>query len=350
MVRIAAKLPHGGFGYFWRMAIVLEKSSATLASFIIILPEDAADLLESRMSQLYAVVEQRCAFFEVILVDDSGSLAYAEIVPALLEKFSYFHYIRLNRSFGDEIASYAGLDQAIGDHMVLALLGQDPMAELPILLETCQREDRIVFGRARNKPRGGLLRKLGQQLFGYYTAQTMNVKLHKDLTRLVGMPRSVVNSLLKVRDPSGYLSVQTGYVGLRTVYHDYSMERPDRWHTHENLGRSVARGINIVAQNSVHPLRFLTWIGAVGALLNMIYFLFVVGVYFFKPDYTPGWVALSAQQAIYFFFICAFFVVISEYMGQIMITVKGRPLYFVADERHSNVLDALRKRKNVVGE
>lgn len=199
------------------MANALEKSSATLASFIIILPADAADLLSPRVSELYAQVQERCAFFEVILVDDSGGAAYADQIPALLQRFPYLHYIRLNRSFGDEIASYAGLDLAIGDHMVVALLGQDPMGELPAILQTCQREDRIVFGRARNKPAGGPLRKLGQRAFRYYTARTMNVELHKDLTRLVAMPRAVVNSLLKVRDPSGYLGVQTGYIGLRTV-------------------------------------------------------------------------------------------------------------------------------------
>lgn len=302
------------------------------------------------MEELYAVVQERCAFYEVILVDDSGGTNYAPLVKGLLERYPFMHYIRLNRTFGDEIASYAGLDQAIGDHVVVALLGQDPMAQLPEVLDKCVREDRIVFGKASNKPRGGLLRKLGQRVFRYYTAHTMNVTLHRDLTRLVGMPRSVVNSLLKVRDPSGYLSVQTGYVGLVTVYHDYAMERPERWHSHENLGRSVTRGINIVAQNSVHPLRFLTWICGAGAILNILYLMFIAGVYFFKPDYTPGWVALSAQQSMYFFFICTFFMVISEYMGQIMITVKGRPLYFVADERHSNVLQALTSKKNVVDE
>ncbi len=332
------------------MANALEKSHATLASFIIILPQDGGALLGPRIEALHAAVRERFAFYEVILVDDSGGEEYAAGVRPLLERIPFLHYIRLNRTFGEEIASYAGLDLAIGDHVVVALLGQDPMEELPVILSQCQAEDLIVFGRATNKPHGGWLPRLGERIFRHYMHRTLNVSLDPDLTRMVALPRSVVNQLLKVRDPSGYLSVQSGYVGVGRAFHDYALERPERWRTGRGLGRSIQRGVNIIAQNSVHPLRFLTWIGAIGAVFNLCYALFIAGIFFFMDDYAPGWVALSGQQAIYFFFTCTFFVVISEYLGQIMITVKDRPLYFVAERRHSNVLGALTTRRNVVDE
>ena len=332
------------------MAIMGEKSSSTLASFIIILPAGAEDQLLTGMEALHAVVAPRFAYHETVLVDDSGGPGYAAQMPAVLAQFPFVNYVRLSRSFGDEIASYAGLDQAIGDHVAVALLGQDPMVELPALLARCQTEDRIVFGRATNKPAGGLLRKLGQRAFKQYTTRTMHVELDQGLTRLVAMPRAVVNSLLKLRDPSGYLGAQTGYIGLNTLFHDYALEQPQAWHAHESLSRSLSRGMNIVAQNSVHPLRFLTWISAVGGLFNLLYLFFIIAIWIFHPGRPDGWVALSAQQCIYFFFICAFFIVVSEYLGQIMITVKGRPLYFVIDQRHSNVLAAMDQKRNVVDE
>lgn len=332
------------------MANALEKSNATLASFIVILPQDAAALLEARIEALHTAVRERFAFHEIILVDDSGGEEYAARMGPLLTRIPFLHYIRLNRGFGEEIASYAGLDQAIGDHVVVALLGQDPMEELPQVITQCQEADAIIFGRANNKPQGGPLVRAGEGIFRHYMRRVLNVSLDPDLTRLVAMPRAVVNQLLKVRDPSGYLSVQSGYVGVARKLHTYALERPERWRAGRGLWRSVQRGVNIIAQNSTHPLRFLTWIGALGALFNLFYAIFIAGIFFFKEDYTPGWVALSGQQAIYFFFTCAFFVVISEYLGQIMITVKDRPLYFVAERRHSNVLDALGARRNVVDE
>ena len=296
------------------------------------------------------MLTEQFAYFEVVLVDDSGTAEYQAEVTSILDRFPFVQYVRLNRSFGEEIASYAGMDQAIGDHVAVAVLGQDPMKDLPIIMRSCQHEERIIFGRALNKPNGGPIRRLGQRVFHWYASRTLRVQLDPLLTRFVAMPRSVVNTLLKLRDPSGYLSVQIGHAGLQALYHDYKLERPELWLRRRSLGASMVHAVNITAQNSVHPLRLLTYVGLAGMLFNLLYGAFIVGIYFFMDDRAPGWVGLSTQQAVYFFFICSFFVVISEYLGQIMISVKGRPLYFSADQRHSNILGALEERRNVVEE
>ncbi|MBL7983326.1 MAG: glycosyltransferase [Flavobacteriales bacterium] len=332
------------------MANVPEKSSATLASFVIILPTGRSGQLAEGIRTLHAAIHERYTFFEIILVDDSGSHEHGVVIKDLLKQTPFLHYIRLNRPFGQEIASYAGLDQAIGDHVVVAVLGQDPLERLPEIIGICQLQNKVVFGRALNKPHGGWVPRMGERLFRHYLKRILNVTIDPDLTHLVAMPRSVVNQLLKVRDPSGYLSVQSGYVGVERTYVEYALNDPEAFQKDRGLARSVQRGVNIIAQNSVHPLRFLTWIGALGALFNLLYAVFITAIFFFKDDYAPGWVALSGQQAIYFFFTCTFFVVISEYMGQIMITVKDRPLYFVAERAHSNVLEDLTARRNVVDE
>ena len=336
--------------YIWPMPPLQERSNSTLASFVVVLPLDAKGMLASKVSLLHRSLTERFAYFEVVLVDDSGTDAFTQDVKDLLDRLPFVRYVRLHRSFGEEIAGYAGMDQAIGDHVVLAVLGQDPMEELPLVMARCQETERVIFGRALNKPVGGLLRRTGQRLFQWYASRTLRVELDPGLTRLAAMPRAVVNTLLKLRDPSGYLSVQAGYAGLHTLHHDYLLERPELWLSRQTLGESIVRAVNITAQNSVHPLRLLTYVGLLGLFFDVLYGFFIMGIYFFMADRAPGWVALSAQQAIYFLFICAFFVVISEYLGQIMISVRGRPLYFTAEERHSNVLGVLGNKRNVVSE
>ena len=259
-------------------------------------------------------------------------------------------YVRLNRSFGEEIASYAGMDQAIGDHVAVAVLGQDPMTDLPVIIrDTASGKNASFSAGLPTSPPGDRCGGSGQQVFHWYASRTLRVQLDPLLTRLVAMPRSVVNTLLKLRDPSGYLSVQIGHAGLQALYHDYSLERPELWLKRRSLGAAMAHAVNITAQNSVHPLRMLTYVGLAGMLFDVLYCVFIVGIYFFMDDRAPGWVGLSTQQAIYFFFICSFFVVISEYLGQIMISVKGRPLYFSAEQRHSNILDASRPAQECGG-
>lgn len=326
----------------------MERSDASLVSFALIISRQDYDQVAPRIHRLAALVKERFAYYEFVIVDDSGSDRHTTEMEALIASQEFIHYVRLSRSFGDDIAGYAGMDMAIGDHVVVAVLGQDPMEPLPELMRQCQETDHVFFGRARNKPKGGLVRRLGSWLFRLYAGRVLGVSIDPCSTRLVAMPRRTVNSLLKVRDPSGYVGMQVGYVGIGARWFDYELEGAGRWAGQESLSASATRAVHIIAQNSVHPLRLLTYIGIAAALFNLIYVVFILGILLLRDNYPPGWVALSGQNAIYFFFISLFFIAISEYLGQIMVTVRQRPLYFVAEDRHSNTLASWGAKRNVV--
>lgn len=82
----------------------------------------------------------------------------------------------------------------------------------------------------------------------------------------------------------------------------------------------------------------MTAIGLLGAFLNLAYAVYVLVIYFFKPDVAAGWTTLSLQQSGMFFFVCLILTVLSEYVGTILSEVRSRPLYFVAQEANSSVL------------
>jgi hypothetical protein len=82
----------------------------------------------------------------------------------------------------------------------------------------------------------------------------------------------------------------------------------------------------------------VTVAGMIGALLNLLYALYVLGIYLVKPDVIAGWTTLSLQQSGMFFFICLILAVLSEYVGTILGEVRSRPLYFIAHEANSSVL------------
>jgi glycosyltransferase involved in cell wall biosynthesis len=326
----------------------MERSDASLASFAIIIPRQDPGPVRQRIEQLATLVKERFTYYELVVVDDSGGQRHTAELRALVAAHEHIHYVRLSRSFGDDVAGYAGLDMAIGDHVVLAVLGRDPVERLPDLMEECQRTDEAYFGLALDKPKGGPLRRLGSWIFRVYAGRVLGVAIDRRATRLAALPRKAVNALLKVRDPSGYIGIQAGYVGIVSSWYPYQLDDPVRARHLEPLNTSVARALRIIAQNSVHPLRLLTYLGVLAAAFNLLYVLFILGIYLFRDSYPPGWVALSGQNAIYFFFISLFFIAISEYLGQIMVTVRQRPLYFVAEDRYSDTLSTWVAKRNVV--
>ncbi len=90
--------------------------------------------------------------------------------------------------------------------------------------------------------------------------------------------------------------------------------------------------------SSHEPLRFLTVLAVGGALLNVIYSLYVLAVNIFKADVAEGWTSLSLQSSFMFFLLFLILGVLSEYIGRLFIHNQNRPFYLIAREKRSLVL------------
>jgi len=74
----------------------------------------------------------------------------------------------------------------------------------------------------------------------------------------------------------------------------------------------------------------------------------VVLVYLIKEKVAEGWVTLSIQNAIMFFFISIILGILCEYVGLIFAKSKGWAAYYIAEEKNSSVLMSEQEQRNVV--
>ncbi len=61
-------------------------------------------------------------------------------------------------------------------------------------------------------------------------------------------------------------------------------------------------------------MRMVTSLSLFGAVANVLYSIYVVGISLFKVDVEPGWVSLSLQQSGMFFLISLVLLVLGEYI------------------------------------
>ena len=91
-------------------------------------------------------------------------------------------------------------------------------------------------------------------------------------------------------------------------------------------------------------------IGLAAAGANVLYMVYVVMVYILKDEIMEGWTTLSLQSSGQFLFITLILAAVSEYVGRSFGRLRGRPLYYVMDEKESAVLLVEHDRVNVVSE
>ncbi len=309
----------------------------TVISIVVPLEQDS-HLLEDIVTEIDRIVGSSYRFFEIILVDNGSTDDTATVVPRLLKEIQRIRYLRLSRPFGQDIALSAGIESAIGDFVVTLDPRTDPIDAIPSMINLCRKSGGIVHGIADNPVQRSFIRDSLGGIFRDYCRKHIGVDIKRGVSDFRVMSRQAVNALLQVREQSRYLRVLTLTLGYQHEFFPYSLlskpggPRPTTWRS------EMATAIDLLAANTRHPLRVVTVAGLLGAFMNLAYAIYVVVVFFIKPNVAEGWTTMSLQVSGMFFFVCLILTVLSEYVGTILVEVRSRPLYFIAQEANSSVL------------
>tara|TARA_B100001758_G_C18095754_1_gene445795 strand:- start:182 stop:694 length:513 start_codon:yes stop_codon:yes gene_type:complete len=162
------------------------------------------------------------------------------------------------------------------------------------------------------------------------------------------MSRQAVNAIIQIKDSSQYLRLTSSFVGYTRKAFIYDPVYLGKSSRETGFIASFKQAQTIIMENSVHPLRFVSWLGLFAAISNLFYIGYIIAVYTFKDDVMAGWTTLSLQNGSQFFFIAIILTALCEYTGRVLNRLQNRPLYHQMSERNSNILLVNRDRHNIV--
>ena len=309
---------------------------------------DAA-IVRSFVDEVLAVLRRSYLNYELVLVDDGSHDDTAQVVDALLPTVECVRYLRLSRTFGEEIAISAGLDTAIGDYVVVLLPNTDPPALIPTFVDRVRANGGIAYGIRTNRVGEHFLIRLGARAWYWYAHRFLHLNLPRNSSQYRSMARQAVNAMVRIRDRNRYLRLLSTDVGYASVGIPYEqIQRNPRRPVRGFLER-VNVTLDIIVTNTAHPLRIVTYIGLFASCFNALYVAYVVGIYIARDGrLAEGWATLSLQNSSMFFFTFLILTILSEYIGRILIEMRDRPLYNVMYEAESPVHIASEQRRNIV--
>jgi dolichol-phosphate mannosyltransferase len=309
----------------------------TVISIVVPLQNDSS-LVREVVHEIDQVIGKAFRFFEIVLVDDGSSDDTQQVVAKILKSVQRVRYQRLSRSFGRDICLSAGIESAIGDYVVTLNPRTDPISVIPEMIQRCKERGGIVHGIAENPESRSWIRDAFGNAFRNYCRKHLGIDIKRGVSDLRVMSRQSVNALLQIREQSRYLRVLTLMLGYNHDFFTYKISSRNGEIDRNPFGSEISTAIDLLTSNSRHPLRMVTCAGMVGAFLNLLYAVYVVAIYLTKPDVASGWTTTSLQLSGMFFIVCSILTVMSEYLGTILKEVRGRPLYFIAEESTSSVL------------
>lgn len=305
------------------------------------------DILTAFVEGVSAVLMDHYAYFEILLVDNHSSDDTAQQIIALQDDIPNLRLIRLSQVYSSETALTAGLDNSIGDYVVVIEPRYDDPALVPQLVNKAISGYDIVVVRQISEDRYGFVdRWFGQLAFGI-ASRLMGRPIDIQESRYRVYSRRVVNALAQVRRKRRYLKYINSLIGYQQTVMDAPTpaDRPARKPVQRLESLSLV--VDLVVSNSATPLRLTSLIGLFASFLSLLYILYIIIVTIVRDSIVEGWLTTNIVMTVMFFLLFLVLTILSEYIARILDETKDEPLYFIEEETASKVAPYTRLKEQL---
>jgi glycosyltransferase involved in cell wall biosynthesis len=271
--------------------------------------------------------------FEIVCVEDGSRDGTLASLVALTERDPRVRVLELSRNFGKEAALTAGIDASRGDAVVpIDADLQDPPALIPRLVEEWERGAEVVLARRTDRSSDSFLKRRTAALFYWLHNHLSKVPIPPNVGDFRLLDRCAVDVLKALPERQRFMKGLFAWIGFKTATVDYvRAPRKD--------GRSRFSGWSLwnfalegITSFSTVPLRVWTYIGGLGALLTLLYALFIIVRTLVLGIEVPGYASLLVAVLFLGSLQLLSVGLLGEYIGRVYLETKQRPIYVVRRE------------------
>jgi undecaprenyl-phosphate 4-deoxy-4-formamido-L-arabinose transferase len=289
-----------------------------------------AATLEELADRLMSALHRLGKSHEVIFVDDGSTDDSVKLLKRLYETYPTLKVIRLNRTYGQHRAVFAGFDRARGE-IVVTLDGdlQNPPEEIPRLLEKIQEGYDVVCGQRASR-QDPLRRKIPSYLVGKLASRLVGVKMRDYGSMLRAYRRPVIDQLLRCQDRSPYLPALANAFAASVAEIPVGHQRRAAGRSRYNFFGLLRLTADLVTGFSLLPIRLVGLTGTLLALLGVGIGLYtgLQSLWGSPPSLMSVLMALLLVVAGLQLLALG---LIGEYVGRTYMEVRQRPRYSVLE-------------------
>jgi dolichol-phosphate mannosyltransferase len=291
-----------------------------------------AESLPRLAERLRAIAASADFDLEAVFVDDgSGDESWGKIQD-IAKDWPRARGLRLTRNFGSQMAIAAGLQDARGEAAaVLSADLQEPPELLPEMVAAWRKGATAVLAVRRSRPEGWTTRAAA----GMYYRTLRSLALSRMPSGgfdcfLIGRP--AIDFLVENREIHTSLPGLLVWGGFPTALVPYDrLARADgesRW----TLAKKVKYFIDAVISFSYAPLRWMSVLGAVLALLGFGYAVFLVAYKILHGQPIQGWSSLMVALAFFSGVQLLSLGVLGEYVWRTLDAARARRGFLVREK------------------
>lgn len=282
--------------------------------------------------RLVDVLEKMGKSFEIILVDDHDPQNSWEEIARICAVDSRVRGIKLSRNFGQIRAITAGLDNCVGEWVVVMDCDlQDGPEAIPALYGRAEEGFDVVFAKRVERKDSALTKFLSRafyKVYEYFTDGTYDASLcNFSVSR-----RVVIENYCKMREHNRGYTMFIKWLGFKQDAIELEGDARFSGVSSYSFRKKVSMAFELITAQSNKPLRLSVNIGFAIAIAAFCFLAFSVFRRLFFQDVAAGWTSIISSIFLMGGLILAAIGVVGLYIGNIFTEVKNRPLYVIEHE------------------
>ncbi len=279
---------------------------------------------------------------ELVIVCNGLPVEGQAHIRELTEKLDNIQTYILKEPVDSATALLAGLENAIGDWVAtIDILSDDPAVVAQLFEKVLTENTEVALGIAKKLTgSSSIADRLLSFLFHRFFKIIHGYSLSEEAPTARLLSRSVVNNILQHDAPLLALETLTASVG----YHKSVVATRRSKGIPLSIAERARSRWRVLIGSSTAPLRLANIACGGGALLSLVYSLYVVIVFLLKDDVVPGWTTVSLILSSMFFMMSMVLWLLSEYLVSLLDISARQPRYEIAEEFVSNT----QTRKNML--
>jgi glycosyltransferase involved in cell wall biosynthesis len=277
--------------------------------------------------------------FQLIFADDCSTDSTVEIVKKIISLDPRVEMVINHRNFGVYRNSFNALKYARGIATIpmLPVDMQDPPSLIPKMLSEFEKGFAVVAGVKYERNEKFLMKKLRHAYYAI-VGKLANFQLPENVGEFQIIDSELVKKLVSIDDYYPYTRGLIASLSSDRSYVHYEWQARKFGKTKHNMAKLIDQGINGAISTSNAPLRALSILSSISAVIGIFFGLFQVVAFFTFSSKTiaPGVSTIIILISFLTLYISIALGVIAEYVAAIHAQVRGRSRVFEREHISSN--------------
>ena len=265
--------------------------------------------------------------YEIVMVDDGSKDDSWSVMNKIRDLDENVKLVRLSRNFGEHAAILAGLSNCTGDCAVTKQADLQEDSELIVRLFDKWKEGNKVVLAVRQERDEPAIKKFFANMYYSIVRKVIDKNMPKGGFDCYLLDRQAIEVLLRLDEKNSSLSLQVLWIGFKSdnvYFHRKDREvGKSRW----TLSKKIKLAIDSMMSFSYFPIKFMSGLGTVMAVLAFLWIIEVVIEYFTIGTPIQGWPTLMCLVLFSAGMILLMLGILGEYLWRTLDATRNRPVF-----------------------